>query len=195
MSTTTAKTMKRVIIAAGAAAIGAGIAAGAFAQGYPASYGFGSPASAQDIAAVDIDAMPDGRGLPAGKGDYEAGKALYAAKCAACHGADLAGIGEVGGDKLIGGRGSLASGKPVKTIESYWPYATTVFDYVKRAMPFNAPGSLSDDEVYSITAYVLAEANLIGKDEVMSATTLPKVQMPNRDGFVPDPRPDVHNYN
>lgn len=195
MSTTTDRIMRRAIIAAGAAVLGAGLSAVVLAQGYPASYGFGSTASAGEIAAVDIDAMPDGRGLPPGKGDYETGKTLYMAKCAACHAPDLSGIGEVGGDKLIGGRGSLASGKPVKTIESYWPYATTVFDYVKRAMPFNAPGSLSDDEVYAITAYVLAEADIIAKDQVVDAGSLPKVQMPNRDGFVPDPRPDVHNYN
>ena len=195
MSITTDKNMIRTIIAAGAVVLGAGMCAEALAQGYPASFGFGSPASAEEISAVDIDAMPDGRGLPPGEGSYETGKSLYVAKCAACHAPDLSGIGDVGGDKLIGGRGSLASGKPVKTIESYWPYATTVFDYVKRAMPFNEPGSLSNDEVYAITAYVLAEANVIGKDQKIDATTLPKVVMPNREGFVPDPRPDVHNYN
>lgn len=195
MSITTDKIVRRGIAAASAALLGAGLCAGVLAQGYPASYGFGSPASAGEIAAVDIDAMPDGRGLPPGEGDYATGKTLYMAKCAACHAPDLSGIGEVGGDKLIGGRGSLASGKPVKTIESYWPYATTVFDYVKRAMPFNEPGSLSDDEVYAITAYVLGEANVIGKDQKINATTLPKVVMPNREGFVPDPRPDVRNYN
>jgi S-disulfanyl-L-cysteine oxidoreductase SoxD len=101
---------------------------------------------------------------------------------------------EVGGDKLIGGRGSLASGKPVKTIESYWPYATTLFDYVKRAMPLPAPGSLSDNEVYAVSAFILAEAGITGRDQAMNATTLREVVMPNRDGFVPDPRPDVHNY-
>ena len=82
----------------------------------------------------------------------------------------------------------------MKTIESYWPYATTLFDYVKRAMPFNAPGSLSDDEVYAVSAFVLAEANIIDKSAVMDASSLPKVQMPNHDGFIPDPRPDVRNY-
>ena len=193
MSITTAD-KKRSLLAV-AALLGVGLAAGALAQGYPESYGFGTPAKNAEIAAVDIDAMPDGRGLPPGKGDYETGKAVYAAKCAACHGADMGGVKETGGAALIGGRGSLDSGKPSKTIESYWPYATTVFDYVKRAMPFHEPGSLSDDEVYAVTAYILGEANLIGKDEVMNASTLPKVQMPNRDGFVPDPRPDVHNYN
>jgi S-disulfanyl-L-cysteine oxidoreductase SoxD len=100
----------------------------------------------------------------------------------------------IGGDRLIGGRGSLASGNPVKTIESYWPYATTVFDCVKRAMPFHAPGSLADDEVYAVTAFILGEAEILGQDDVMSAETLPQVQMPNRDGFVADARPEVFEY-
>lgn len=194
MSITTVKTIKRIAVGLSTTALGVGLACSVLAQGYGGPYGFGSKATEQEIAAIDIDAMPDGRGLPPGKGDYEAGKALYTAKCAACHGPDLAGIGAVGGDKLIGGRGSLASGKPVKTIESYWPYATTVFDYVRRAMPFNAPGSLQNDEIYAITAYVLGEAKVIGKDQVMDAGSLAKVEMPNRDGFIPDPRPDVHNY-
>ncbi|MGH6913665.1 MAG: c-type cytochrome, partial [Geminicoccales bacterium] len=168
----------------------------ALAQGYGGPYGFGATPSAKEIAAVDIDAMPDGRGLPPGSGTYAESVEVYATQCAACHGEDLQGIPEVGigGDRLIGGRGSLASGSPAKTIESYWPHATTVFDYVKRAMPFHAPGSLSDDEVYAVTAFILGEADIIGQDDVMNAETLPEVQMPNRDGFVPDPRPDVHNY-
>ncbi|HVC11047.1 MAG TPA: cytochrome c, partial [Burkholderiales bacterium] len=96
---------------------------------------------------------------------------------------------------LIGGRGSLTGGKPLKTVESYWPYATTVFDYVKRAMPFNAPGSLSDSQAYAVTAYILGEARIIPQEEVIDAGTLPKVKMPNRHGFIThDPRPDVENY-
>jgi cytochrome c len=112
----------------------------------------------------------------------------------ACHGDKLQGTPQ--GDRLLGGRGTLvnnsAAKAPVKTVESYWPYATSVFDYVKRAMPFNAPGSLTDDEAYAVVAYILGEANIVPKNEVINATTLAKVQMPNRDGFVsPDPRPDV----
>ena len=137
----------------------------------------------------------DGRGLPPGKGSYAEGAKVYQAKCMACHGEKLEGTKI--GDKLIGGRGSLVNGDPtkppVKTIESYWPYATTIFDYVKRSMPFNAPGSLTNDEVYAVTAYILGEANVVAKNAVMDASALPQVQMPNRNGFVsPDPRPDVH---
>lgn len=136
----------------------------------------------------------DGRGLPPGSGNYAQGQKVYQAKCVACHGGKLEGTKL--GDRLIGGRGTLVNDSParspVKTVESYWPYATTVFDYVKRAMPFNAPGSLSDAEVYSVVAYILGEAKIVDKNQVIDATTLPKVQMPNRSGFVsPDPRPDV----
>jgi len=175
--------------------LGLGAGASLAQQGYGGPYGFGTTASEQAIAAVDIDAMPDGRGLPPGSGTPAQGREVYMVQCAACHGEQLEGIPDLGGDKLIGGQGSLASGSPVKTIESYWPYATTLFDYVKRAMPLVAPGSLSDDEVYAVSAYILAEAGIIGQDQVIDATTLPEVEMPNRDGFVPDPRPDVHSYN
>jgi len=124
------------------------------------------------------------------------GATVYADKCAACHGKQLEGnpAKGIGGDKLLGGRGTLASKTPIKTVESYWPYATTLFDYVKRSMPFNAPGSLSDEEVYSVVAYILSEAKIITPVEKMDATTLPKVVMPNRDGFEPDPRPEVQLY-
>ncbi|HEY2816336.1 MAG TPA: cytochrome c [Casimicrobiaceae bacterium] len=136
----------------------------------------------------------DGRGLPPGSGSYAQGEKVYQTKCTACHGDKLQGSPQ--GDRLIGGRGTLVNNSPtkapVKTIESYWPYATTIFDYVKRAMPFNAPGSLSNDEAYAVVAYILGEANVVAKNEVINATTLPKVQMPNRNGFMsPDPRPDV----
>jgi S-disulfanyl-L-cysteine oxidoreductase SoxD len=140
----------------------------------------------------------DGRGLPSGSGTHAQGEKIYMAKCAACHGDKLQGTKL--GDRLIGGRGSLANNgpakAPIKTVESYWPYATTLFDYVKRAMPFNAPGSLRDDEIYAVVAYILGEANIIGKGEVMDAKSLPAVNMPNRNGFVPrDPRPDVRATN
>jgi cytochrome c len=149
---------------------------------------FGTAPTAADLEG-EFAYPADGRGLPSGSGTYAQGKQVYAQQCLACHGDKLqGGIG----DRLIGGRGTLNTDKPVKTVESYWPYATTLFDYIKRAMPFTAPGSLTNDQIYAVTAYILGEANIIPKDEVVDAKTLPKVQMPNRDGFVTeDPRPDV----
>ena len=129
-----------------------------------------------------FSSMPDGRGLPEGSGTVKEGERVFAAQCAACHGTKLeGGIG----DKLIGGRGSLtaSAGPPVKTFESYWPYATTLWEYIKRAMPFSAPGSLSNDDVYAVTAYILNQAQIVPDDATMNKTTLPKVEMPNRNGF------------
>jgi len=155
--------------------------------------GFGSTPTSAELAHY-FSYPADGRGLPQGSGTYAEGQRIYQAKCMACHGEKLEGTKI--GDKLIGGRGTLVNNRPakapVKTVESYWPYATTLFDYVKRAMPFNAPGSLSHDEVYALTAYILGEANIVPMGAVMDAVTLPAVQMPNRSGFVsPDPRPDA----
>ena len=167
----------------------------AFGQTQQASYGFGSAARPEELAAF-FGIPPDGAGRPPGSGDAAKGAADYAEKCAACHGRQLEGnpTKGIGGDKLLGGRGTLASKTPVKTVESYWPYATTLFDYIKRTMPFNTPGSLTDDEVYSAVAYILSEAKIIKPADKMNATTLPKVVMPNRDGFEPDPRPEVQLY-
>ncbi|MGH9929516.1 MAG: c-type cytochrome [Pyrinomonadaceae bacterium] len=167
-------------------------------SGYSLAYsggplGFGTIANSTDLAGK-ASYPADGRGLPPGTGTYEQGKRVYQEKCLVCHGDKLQGVKGLG-ETLIGGRGTLVNNDPakapLKTIESYWPYATTVFDYIKRAMPFNAPGSLSDDEVYAVTAYLLGEANIIGTNVVINAQTLPSVRMPNRDGFIPDPRPDV----
>lgn len=186
-------------IEAGLAALAIGLVVGmghAWSEGgYPTVFDFGQPASEAEVAALAIAIPPDGEHLPPGSGTWEAGRVVYEDNCLACHGEKLEGIPETGGTPLIGGRGTLSSGAPNKTVESYWPYATTVFDYVRRAMPFTAPGSLTDDEVYAVTAYILAEGNVIAKDQVMNAETLPKVEMPNRDGFIEDKRPDVFNYN
>jgi S-disulfanyl-L-cysteine oxidoreductase SoxD len=166
------------------------------AQGYPANFNFGAPASTEDIATVAIAIPTDGTGLPAGKGDYVSGKKVYESTCSACHGQNLQGVAGLpnmpagAALRLIGGRGTLTTKNPVMTVESYWPYATTLFDYVRRAMPFQAPGSLKADEVYSVVAFILAEGNVIDKATVIDAQTLPRVQMPNRDGFIPDPRPE-----
>jgi cytochrome c len=153
-------------------------------------YGFGAPATQQELAQF-VSPLPDGRGLPGGSGSVEAGKELYTAQCAACHGASLEG-GQ--GDRLVGGRGSLAGNDPakgpVKTVESYWPYATTLFDYIKRAMPLTAPGSLSNDQVYALCAYILAQAKVVPDSSTLDARSLAAVRMPNRDGFVGDPRPE-----
>ena len=130
----------------------------------------------------------DGRGLPAGHGSVRQGQTLFGERCAACHGAQ----GEGGSaDRLVGGQGTLATGKPVRTVGSFWPYATTLFDYIRRAMPYDAPQSLSADETYALSAYVLHLNGILPEDVELDAASLPKVRMPNRDGFTSDGRPDV----
>jgi len=167
------------------------------AQGYPNTFQFGQPATEQDIAAIAIAIPTDGKGLPPGRGDSARGKQVYETACAACHGADLMGVANIpnmptgASLRLIGGRGTLTSPKAVATVESYWPYATTLFDYIRRAMPFTAPGSLSADEIYAVCAYILSEAKIIDKATVLDAQSLPRVEMPNRNGFIPDPRPEL----
>lgn len=151
-------------------------------------YKLGHAATAGEIAAWDIDVRGDGKGLPAGRGSVAEGRAVFAETCAACHGDK----GQGGaGDVLVGGRGTLGTVKPVKTIGSFWPYAPTIFDYVYRAMPFNAPQSLTANQVYGVTAYLLFLNGIIPDESVLDATSLPRVEMPNRSGFTSDPRPDV----
>jgi cytochrome c len=151
-----------------------------------ASHDIGTPLSGQDLAAWNIDVAPDGRGLPAGSGDVATGAHIFADKCAACHGAQ----GQGGlGDQLIGGQGTLTSTKPKRTVGSYWPYATTLFDYIRRAMPYNAPESLSADDVYAVSAFLLNQNGIVPANTRLDAASLPRVVMPNRDGFVADPRP------
>ena len=156
----------------------ASLASSAFA------HDFGRPATQEEIKLWDIDVRPDGKGLPAGSGTVAYGKTVYELNCMACHGAN----GKDGiKDRLAGGLGTLASDKPIKTVGSYWPYATTLFDYVRRAMPYQTPGSLSIDDTYAVTAYILSLSGIVPQDEKLDKDTLPKIKMPNRDGFIPEP--------
>jgi mono/diheme cytochrome c family protein len=141
----------------------------------------GRPATPAEVAGWDISIPPDGTGLPPGSGTSGQGAVVYAQKCQACHGEKGAGQPN---DRLVGGQGTLASTNPVRTIGSYWPYATTVFDYVRRAMPYTQSQSLTNDEVYAVTAYLLHLNGIIGAQDVMNAQTLPQVQMPNRANFI-----------
>jgi S-disulfanyl-L-cysteine oxidoreductase SoxD len=142
----------------------------------------GVPVTAADIANWDISVGPDGAGLPPGKGTAATGAAVYQAKCLACHGEKGAGKPS---DQLVGGQGTLRDANAVRTVGSYWPYSTTLFDYIRRAMPYVAPQSLTGDEIYSLAAYILYLNGVIAENDEMNATTLPQVKMPNRDNFVP----------
>jgi S-disulfanyl-L-cysteine oxidoreductase SoxD len=152
------------------------------------TYGVGRPPTAEEVKAWDLTIPPDGQGLPAGSGTAALGQAIYTERCASCHGVK-------GEDpkysRLVGGQGTLATDKPVRTIGSFWQYAPTLWSYIHRAQPFDEPGSLTADQVYAVTAYLLYLNGIISEQDVMDAKTLPQVKMPNRDGFVPDPRPDV----
>lgn len=161
-------------------------AAAALAQS--PKYGVGRTPTPGEIRQWDISVRPDGKNLPSGRGSVAEGKEIYAKRCSKCHGDS----GQ-GGDSvpLVGGRGTLNTSKPLKTVESYWPYATTLFDYINRAMPFKSPGMLATDQVYDVTAYVLFLGKIVPENAVLDADSLAKIRMPNRDGFVPDPRPDV----
>ncbi|RKR85133.1 cytochrome c [Mucilaginibacter gracilis] len=153
----------------------------------PAKYGFGRVVTQQEIDKWDIDVRPDGKGLPAGEGDAAKGKAIYALKCMACHGAtgeEVPGV-KLPAPALVGD--TAAKSKP-KTIGNYWPYATTLFDYTRRTMPYNLPGSLTDNEVYSLTAYLLSANKIIKPETVLNAQTLPLIVMPARKLYIMDDR-------
>jgi cytochrome c len=141
----------------------------------------GEPVSTEELARIDYTVMSDGAGLPDGSGDALTGGEIYRRSCLTCHGEK--GTGGVN-DDLVGGHGSLTTEKPVKTVGSYWPYATTLFDYIRRAMPYQSPGNLSNDELYAVTAYVLYLNGIIDERDKMNADTLAVVEMPNRDNFV-----------
>ena len=172
------------------AAVVAFLAAALPAAAQLPTYGVGRPPTAEEIKAWDLTIPPDGQGLPPGSGAASAGRAVFVEKCASCH-------GDKGQDPkyflLVGGRGTLATDKPVRTVGSFWPYATTLWSYIRRTQPFDEPGSLTADQVYAVTAYLLYLNGILKEDEILDAATLPRIRMPNRDGFVPDPRPDVRH--
>ena len=152
-------------------------------------FGVGRPPTPDEVRGLGAAIAPDGDGLPEGSGTVAEGRTVYATRCASCHGPNGEGGGV--GAALVGGNGTLATARPLKTVGSFWPQATTVWDYVNRAMPFDQPGLLKPAEVYAVVAFVLNLNGIVGDDAVMNARTLPAVKMPNRDGFVADPRPDV----
>ena len=186
----------------GGAALGVALAAGACKGGDDnsvregamppsASLGLGRPASAQELATVDRDVNPAGVGLPAGQGTAATGTKVYLTRCASCHGVKGEGVppnpalvGRIPGDSFPFG----ADVRAVRTVGNYWPYATTLYDYIRRAMPIDSPGSLAPDEIYGVVAFILAENGIIRHEEVMDATTLPNVTMPARNRFVVDDR-------
>ena len=179
-----AKTLVTTGVVAGFAMVLSGTATAA-----ERPFGLGTLATAEQIAGWDIDVRPDGKGAPIGSGTAAEGEEIYAERCAACHGD----FGE-GVDRwpiLAGGLGSLATDDPVKTVGSYWPYASTVYDYVYRAMPFGEAQSLTHEETYQVVAYILNMSDVIDDEFVLSNETIGSVKMPNQNGFMlPDPRPD-----
>ncbi|MEO7649829.1 MAG: c-type cytochrome [Bryobacteraceae bacterium] len=168
------------------AALVAILASSAFAQS--PKYNVGRAPTPEEMKAADISIPPDGAGLPAGSGTAVEGKQVYSSRCAKCHGAQAQGGDEVA---LVGGQGTLKSPKPLKTVGSFWPHATTLWDYINRSMPFKDPGSLTANQVYAVTAHILFLNGIIKETDAMDAKTLPQVKMPNRNGFTSDPRPDV----
>jgi cytochrome c len=171
---------------------GAAVVAQAYRAAVPSAqsstYGVGRTPKPEELKAIDIEVTPDGKGLRPGSGTAAAGKDVYTRRCETCHGP----TGKEGPqDVLAGGQGSLTTARPQKTVGSYWPYATTLWDYINRAMPFDHPSTLTFDEVYAATAYVLFLNGIVGEHDLLNETTLPQIKMPNRNGFVSDPRPDV----
>ncbi len=155
-------------------------------DGSPTRYGLGRPLTDRELAGWNIDVNADGKGLPPGSGSVARGQAVYESKCATCHGAK--GEGKPA-NPLVGG--TMRPPDFVKTVGSYWPYATTLFDYVNRAMPWDRPQSLTADDVYAVSAYILYLNGIVPASQVLDASSLPRVRMPNRDGFTTDPRPDT----
>jgi S-disulfanyl-L-cysteine oxidoreductase SoxD len=154
------------------------------------TYGMGRIPTGEEVKSLGISVSPDGAGLPPGSGTAVQGAEIFARRCGGCHGAKLEGTKN--GPGLVGGKGTLTTANPVRTVGSFWPYAPPIFDYIKRAMPVGAGGSLMNDEAYALTALILARNELIAEDDVIDARSLPKVKMPNRDGFVPARLEDIN---
>ena len=158
----------------------------------PAYSKIGRTPTKEEIQAWDISVGPDGKGLPVGQGTAKEGAAIFTEKCAVCHGPE--GMGGKIGPRVIGGIAdteTLTTLKPVRSVGGYWPYATSVWDYIRRAMPRSQSGTLTPNEVYSLTAFILSKSKIISEDQVLNEKTLPKVQMPNRNGFVPARYADI----
>jgi mono/diheme cytochrome c family protein len=167
------------------------VIAGATATlGQRQQYKLGRTATPEEIREFDISVAPNGSGLPKGSGTVAQGQRVYETLCANCHGDRGQGLLQY--PALAGGQGTLRSKNPVRTVGSYWPYATTVWDYIHRTMPYSRPGTLRPDETYAVTAFILYLNGIVDQRAELNEATLPRVKMPNRNGFVPDPRPDVH---
>lgn len=174
---------RKMIVIAVLAFAGAGVGAQA------PQYHLGRQATPEGIRSRAISVAPDGTGLPNGHGSVAEGRDIYKVLCANCHGDRGQGVGDY--PALAGGQGTLQSNDPVLTVGSYWPFATTLWDYTRRAMPYQRPGTLTPNETYALTAFILYTNGILEEKAEVNEKTLPKVRMPNRDGFVPDPRPDV----
>lgn len=159
--------------------------------GQSQQYKLGRAATPEEIRELDISVAPDGSGLPKGSGTVAQGQHVYKTLCSNCHGDRGQGVTTY--PALVGGQGTLRNKNPVRTVGSYWPYATTVWDYIHRTMPYPRPGSLTPDETYAVTAFILYLNGIVDEKAELNEATLPRVKMPNRRGFVPDPRPDVHS--
>jgi mono/diheme cytochrome c family protein len=182
--------MRKALLAFSVAVTAAsGWASADMPEGEAPRYHLGRPATDADIAATGISVGPDGRGLPRGAATARDGRRLYEAQCASCHG--LRGEGTNPYPALVGGQNTLKTAHPILTVGSYWPYATTLWDYINRAMPYQDPGTLTPQQVYGLTAYLLYLNKIVGERQIIDQRTLPLIRMPNRNGFVPDPRPDV----
>ncbi|MBW4091509.1 MAG: cytochrome c [Proteobacteria bacterium] len=180
------------VILAATVVVGAAVLVPAAHAAAPGSYGIGTTPTEAEIAGWSIAVPPSGANLPPGHGSVSQGSDLFGTVCAVCHGAFGEGVADY--PRLAGGVGSLATVAPAETVGSYWPYATTLFDFINRAMPFYAPHSLTPDQVYALTAFILNLNGIVPDGFVADAQTVPAVKMPNRDGFIwKDPRPLTHD--